>query len=593
MNVKVEFKAEEKPGIEADTGDEWHGLRVEFSVPGSPHALLTFPDHWSRDEVIAFLTSTNIAKYFVDWRFEHQDYHVLGWEVDEMFRAAAVGDTFPLQGLTPDILAAGKNGEGLILAIIDTGVDSRHAAFRGIDVFGDGKDRDGHGHGTHCASTAASLWGVATKCRIYAGKGLNDDGSGSEGQIANSIRAATDAGAKVISLSLGGSVSSVMDSACEYARNLGVVVVSAAGNSPSAPLGSPARGSDLIVMAHDRARNWASFTSGRGWANPNRVGANGVSIDAARAGSPDAITTMSGTSMATPHVAGMAAIVCNAGKTHNEVVNYILGHRTAPPSDVGSFIILNDFVAPTPVPPPPTPTPPPAPVKWLMMADASYGTLTPDIAQALRARGYSAFVQCLWTGAVQPPARITNLRVAKDAGFLIGGYISVSPSMSGSVHVSRGRSGVPQDLWDAMFMVALDVELPDLTYSTHVDPGLRTLAMLNKDKCVYTNFNTWVNVLGNPTRPANTWLWNASWDNDPDFDYSRLPFGGWQVHEVIAEQFSGGIVVDGIEIDRNILREDVVPAPTPPPTPPPPNPVKTIDGIGVHYTDGTEERIWP
>lgn len=376
MKVKVEFS---ERFIGTNTGDTWRGYPIMFSIPGNPHALVMLPDSMgvrtpeidadlkagvvtlaqAYPEIEAMMRDAERLGEIVDdgnglWRLENIDYGPLGW-IEEI-SPLSVGDTFVEHGLTPAIRARGKDGEGILVSICDTGIDSAHQVFAGIPMSGSGKDRDSHGHGTHVASTAASIIGIAPKARIHAGWALpGQGGSGTEETIASSIREGADLGAKVINLSLGGGLSSVMDAACAYAAARGAVVLAAAGNSGNAPIGSPARGADIIAMAHDRSRNWASFSQGQGWGNPNRAGFNGVGITAALYRSGSGVVSMSGTSMACPHGAGIAAILFGAGLGRDQVLSYILGHRAAPPTGPGSVIVLADFgtVAPPPPPPPP------------------------------------------------------------------------------------------------------------------------------------------------------------------------------------------------------------------------------------------------
>ena len=212
---------------------------------------------------------------------------------------------------------------------------------------------------------------------------------------------------------------------------------------------------------------------------------------------------------------------------------------------------------------------------WIYGVDSSFDELTLAEAQKLKAAGVQVYAQCLWTGREQPRSRITSLRNAKRAGIhKLVGYISVSNNgQDGAWHVDQARAGVPDDIWNALDKVPVDVELPGLTMQTHVVPALNRMVALGKPRDIYTNWNTWVNVLGNPTRPPGTGLWNAFWDDAPDFDFPRLRFGGWQDGEVWGEQWSGGTNVEGQFVDRNQFRSSSFriahqPPATQKPTPP-------------------------
>ena len=212
---------------------------------------------------------------------------------------------------------------------------------------------------------------------------------------------------------------------------------------------------------------------------------------------------------------------------------------------------------------------------WVYGVDSSYDELSLAEAQKLKAAGVQVYAQALWTGREQPASRISSLRNAMLAGIpKLVGYISVSNNgQDGAWHVNQARAGMPDDIWNALDKVPVDVELPGLTMQTHVVPGLDRVVALGKPRDTYTNWNTWVNVLGNPTRPPGTGLWNAFWDGAPDFDFPRLRFGGWLDEEVWGEQWSGGTNVEGQFVDRNQFRSSAFniahPLPsTPEPTPP-------------------------
>ena len=217
---------------------------------------------------------------------------------------------------------------------------------------------------------------------------------------------------------------------------------------------------------------------------------------------------------------------------------------------------------------------------WVYGVDSSYDELTATEARRLKDNGVQVYAQCLWTAAEQPEPRVRSLRNALNAGIpKLVGYISINRHHDGAWHVDRGREGVPDDIWNSLARVPIDVELSGLTLA-HVNQALDRAAALGKPKDVYTNYNTWVNTLGNPTRPEGVGLWNAIWDDNPDFDFPRLRFGGWQDGEVWGEQWSGGTNVFGQFADRNQFRASalglhvdspvpVTPVPvTPVPTPP-------------------------
>ncbi|MFG1941790.1 S8 family serine peptidase [Nonomuraea sp. NPDC048826] len=244
----------------------------------------------------------------------------------------------PLIG-APQAWAAGSDGTGVKVAVLDTGIDDTHPDLVGkvtesrSFVAGVETAKDGHGHGTHVASTitgsgAASGGthkGVAPGVELAVGKVLDDSGSGEWSDVIEGMQWAAASGAKVVNMSLGGGPTDGTDPLSQALDNLtaetGALFVVAAGNAGQAEsVGAPgAARSALTVAATDKQDKLAPFSSRGprtdGALKPD-IAAPGDDIVAARAagtsmGTPtgDAYTSADGTSMATPHVAGAAAIL--------------------------------------------------------------------------------------------------------------------------------------------------------------------------------------------------------------------------------------------------------------------------------------------
>ncbi|MEV0095873.1 S8 family serine peptidase [Streptomyces sp. NPDC050738] len=243
----------------------------------------------------------------------------------------------------PKVWAAGYDGKGVKVAVVDTGVYADHPDLAGKVIaaknFSTSPDNVDHqGHGTHVASTIAGSGaksggkykGVAPGASIIAAKVLDDTGSGDESDIISGIDWAVEQGADVVNMSLGGPDTADTDpleaTVDHYSETDGVLFAIAAGNEgPGAStVGSPGSAqSALTVGAVDSGDKMADFSSrgpriGDGAIKPD-VTAPGVDITAASSpGSviagevgenPEGYVTISGTSMATPHVAGSAALL--------------------------------------------------------------------------------------------------------------------------------------------------------------------------------------------------------------------------------------------------------------------------------------------
>jgi len=239
----------------------------------------------------------------------------------------------------PTAWRSGYDGRGVKVAVLDTGYDAGHPDLArqvvAAESFVPGETvQDRHGHGTHTASTVAGLGtasaglrkGVAPGADLLIGKVLDDAGSGSDSEAIAGMEWAVRQGAKVVSMSLGGWPSDGTDpmsqAVDELSKASGALFVIAAGNAGAEQsVGSPGSATEaLTVGAVDRDDTLAPFSSrgprlGDGALKPE-VTAPGVEIAAARAAGTTQghvldryYTAMSGTSMATPHVAGAAAIL--------------------------------------------------------------------------------------------------------------------------------------------------------------------------------------------------------------------------------------------------------------------------------------------
>ncbi|KAF7422197.1 subtilisin-like serine protease [Pleurotus ostreatus] len=243
----------------------------------------------------------------------------------------------PAAGLNFTYTYAPPAGEGVDVYVVDTGkifqdfgVFTNHTQFGGRArwgaTFGSYKDADGHGHGTHCAGTVAgSTYGVAKAANIIAVKVLSDGGSGSVADIVSGLNYVLDSyqasgRPTIVSMSLGGGRSTPLDNAVATLTAGGVHVVIAAGNSNTdAANTSPARApSAITVGASNIADARASFSN---YGAVVDVFAPGQDVISSWIGSDDATNKISGTSMATPHVAGLVAylISVHGNKTPAEI----------------------------------------------------------------------------------------------------------------------------------------------------------------------------------------------------------------------------------------------------------------------------------
>ena len=292
-----------------------------------------------------------------------------------------------------DAQAAGRDGAGVIVAVLDSWIDVKHPDFEGrargaVDCVGGtceaGQEKDSCTHGTHVAGTvASSSFGVARKAIILPVQVLTADSqgecTGTPGDVAAGIRYAVDHGAKVLNLSLGPDVQllggNAIPHAVQQAAASGAVVVFSAGNADDEIAQS--YGSDALVVAatgpNGRLASYSQHGEGisvaapGGEPGPADSCTQAICITSLYPGGKYAVAA--GTSMAAPHVAGIAALLFGQKQTRSrqDVMNHITA-RARPLAGAGSGLVdakaaLGVTSAPRPAPKPTaTKTAAPAPV---------------------------------------------------------------------------------------------------------------------------------------------------------------------------------------------------------------------------------------
>ena len=226
-------------------------------------------------------------------------------------------------------LYSADGGEGVDVYVIDTGTNTEHVDFGGRAHWGKtiptgDNDVDGNGHGTHCSGTiAGTKYGVAKKANVYAVKVLKSNGSGTMSDVVKgvewaanrhqeNVKAAKNGKGKkgfkgsTANMSLGGGKSVTLELAVNAAVDLGIHFAVAAGNDNSDSCGySPAGAEKAVTVGASTLSDERAYFSNYGKCND--IFAPGLNIKSTWVGSDTAVNTISGTSMASPHIAGLLA----------------------------------------------------------------------------------------------------------------------------------------------------------------------------------------------------------------------------------------------------------------------------------------------
>ncbi len=273
------------------------------------------------------------------------------------------------------VLDSTYSGLGIKVAVLDTGLDLDHPDFAGRVIqsrsFINGEAvQDRNGHGTHCIGTACGpkdspelpRYGIAYNADIFAGKVLSDRGSGSDSGILAGIEWAVNNGCAIISMSLGAptqpgdTYSPIYERVGQRALRNGSLIIAAAGNEstdrvtggrmvPPNPVGYPANAPTLMaVAALDNQLQVAPFSNGTINLDGGQVDIAGPGVDIHSTWPmPDRYLSISGTSMATPHVAGIAALYAEAtGARGMELWAWLMRDAqrlTLPGTDVGIGLV--------------------------------------------------------------------------------------------------------------------------------------------------------------------------------------------------------------------------------------------------------------
>ncbi|KAM0705624.1 hypothetical protein Q7P35_006983 [Cladosporium inversicolor] len=305
--------------------DIFNGLKHTYNIAGG---LMGYAGHFDEDVIEQIRRHPDVELVERD-----QEVHVLGSESEVEKNApwglARISHRDSLSfGTFNKYLYTEDGGEGVDVYVVDTGTNVDHVDFEGRASWGKtipqgDADEDGNGHGTHCSGTVAGKkYGVAKKAHVKAVKVLRSNGSGSMSDVVKGVEYAAESHLEQVSItkkgkrkgfkgstanmSLGGGKSPILDKAVNAAVDAGIHFAVAAGNDNADSCNySPAAAENAVTVGASTLADERAYFSNYGKCND--IFAPGLNIQSTWIGSKYAVNTISGTSMASPHVAGLLA----------------------------------------------------------------------------------------------------------------------------------------------------------------------------------------------------------------------------------------------------------------------------------------------
>lgn len=478
-----------RPGAREEALVRGAGGRVKYTYHIVPAMAATLP------EAAVTALAKNPAVAYIE---PDAEVYAIDAELDNAWGVKQIG--------AGAVQADGNKGTGARVAVIDTGVDYNHSDLQGRYAGGwdfvnnDADPMDDNGHGTHVAGTIAAndngagVVGVAPEARLYALKVLDSQGSGTFSDVIKALEWATDQGIQVTNNSYGSdapptdTVNNVTaEMAFDNSYNAGMLHVAAAGNSgfftglfpPGDVVGYPARFGSVIAVAATDGGNTVAWFSSTGPAV--ELAAPGVNINSTLPGNGYGINT--GTSMASPHVAGTAALIITSGISDsdgdgfvNDEVRQRLDSTADDMGDTGrdwlyGYGLVNAAQAASS-----SGTPAPA-VNVSVLTDKDYyisGTDTPAVLTAVVTDEHGDAVSGLAPGAfdttIDGAAFYAGLTETARAGSYTGGLaVSALPDGTHAVGVTandpvRGVSGSGSAVFGTGPLLATGVSVKSISY---------------------------------------------------------------------------------------------------------------------------------